>query len=100
MFSKRLNSYKVGIEMVIKRYETGGGVVVHEGKVLLLDRPKRGEVRLPKGHIDPGETPEMTALRETTEESMPICRSSPIWVVNWSSLTMKTYTIFGMNIIS
>lgn len=55
--------------MVIKRYETGGGIVVHEGKVLLLDRPKRGEVRLPKGHIDPGETPEMTALRETTEES-------------------------------
>ena len=24
---------------------------------------------LPKGHIDPGETPELTALRETTEES-------------------------------
>lgn len=37
--------------------------------MLLLDRPGRGEVRLPKGHIDPGEVPAETALRETTEES-------------------------------
>lgn len=52
-----------------KFYRAAGGVVVHEGKMLLLDRPSRGEVRLPKGHIDPGEAPEETALRETTEES-------------------------------
>lgn len=37
--------------------------------VLLLDRPDRDEVRLPKGHIDPGENPEETALRETEEEA-------------------------------
>jgi len=52
-----------------KFYRAAGGVVVHDGKMLLLDRPGRGEVRLPKGHIDPGEAPEETALRETTEES-------------------------------
>jgi 8-oxo-dGTP pyrophosphatase MutT (NUDIX family) len=52
-----------------KYYRAAGGVVVHEGKMLLLDRPSRGEVRLPKGHIDPGEFPQETALRETTEES-------------------------------
>ena len=55
--------------MAIQKYETGGGVVIRDGHILLLDRPKRDEVRLPKGHIDPGETPELTALRETTEES-------------------------------
>ena len=37
--------------------------------MLLLDRPGRGEVRLPKGHVDPGETARDAALRETTEES-------------------------------
>lgn len=52
-----------------KYYRAAGGVVVHEGKMLVLDRPSRGEVRLPKGHIDPGEAPPETALRETTEES-------------------------------
>lgn len=51
------------------RYRAAGGVVIHAGRMLLLDRPSRGEVRLPKGHIDPGETAEETALRETEEES-------------------------------
>ena len=37
--------------------------------MLLLDRPLRNEVRLPKGHIEPGEAAEQAALRETTEES-------------------------------
>ena len=37
--------------------------------MLLLDRLSRGEFRLPKGHIDPGESPEETALRETAEET-------------------------------
>lgn len=41
-----------------------------EGELLLLlDRPDRGEVRLPKGHIDPGEDERETALREVGEES-------------------------------
>lgn len=50
-------------------YVAAGGVVIHEGQMLLLDRPYRGEVRLPKGHVDPGETHDQTALRETAEEA-------------------------------
>lgn len=51
------------------RYQTAGGVVIHQQQMLLLARPSRQEMRLPKGRIDPGETPPMTAIRETTEES-------------------------------
>ncbi len=61
------------------RYRAAGGVVVQEGvlpeldgagpHVLLLDRPSRQEVRLPKGHMEPDEPPETTALRETQEET-------------------------------
>lgn len=62
--------------MTIRHYETGGGVVLNaRDEVLLLERhvPReeglRYEVRLPKGHIDPGETAEQAALREVCEES-------------------------------
>ncbi len=55
--------------MATKQYIAAGGVVIDDGRMLLLDRPLRREVRLPKGHIDPGETPEQAALRETAEES-------------------------------
>ena len=55
----------------IVRYRAAGGVVVHSpsGSVLVLARPARAEVRLPKGHVDPGETPQTAALREVGEES-------------------------------
>jgi len=51
------------------RYTAAGGVVVHGDRVLVLCRPGRGEVRLPKGHVEPGESPQETALREVREES-------------------------------
>jgi 8-oxo-dGTP pyrophosphatase MutT (NUDIX family) len=35
----------------------------------LLRRPKRGEVRLPKGHVEPGESVAACAIREVREES-------------------------------
>jgi len=50
-------------------YVAAGGVVVHEGRVLVLRRPSRGEVRLPKGHVEPGEEVRTAALREVREES-------------------------------
>jgi 8-oxo-dGTP pyrophosphatase MutT (NUDIX family) len=50
-------------------YHAAGGVVFHDGEVLLLDRPDRGEVRLPKGHIEEGESPVEAALREVREEA-------------------------------
>jgi 8-oxo-dGTP pyrophosphatase MutT (NUDIX family) len=51
------------------RYTAAGGVVVHDGRVLVLCRSGRGEVRLPKGHVEPGEAVQAAALRETREES-------------------------------
>jgi len=51
------------------RYVAAGGVVVDDDRVLVLYRPASGEVRLPKGHVEPGETIQAAALRETREES-------------------------------
>ncbi len=61
------------------RYKSAGGIVAQkdilahlpaaETFLLLLDRPSRAEVRLPKGHIDPGESATEAALRETSEEA-------------------------------
>ena len=50
-------------------YHASGGIVIDAGKVLLLRKRALGEIVLPKGHIEPGETPEQTALRETIEET-------------------------------
>ena len=53
----------------IRRYRAAGGVVVRGDQVLLLNRPSRGEVRLPKGHVEPGEEDREAALREVREET-------------------------------
>ena len=52
-------------------YSAAGGVVVDETgtQVLVLVRPARDEIRLPKGHVEPGEAPLTTAYREVSEES-------------------------------
>jgi 8-oxo-dGTP pyrophosphatase MutT (NUDIX family) len=59
-----------------KYHNTAGGVVFDDaGRVLTIvrDIDRNGrivhEVRLPKGHIDPGETAEQAAVREVCEES-------------------------------
>jgi 8-oxo-dGTP pyrophosphatase MutT (NUDIX family) len=59
-----------------KYHETAGGVVFNAaGQMLVLVRDieregaMRHEVRLPKGHVDPGETHEQAAVREVCEES-------------------------------
>ncbi len=54
---------------MIVSYTAAGGVVVHDGRVLVLRRANQGEVRLPKGHVEPGESVQAAALRETREES-------------------------------
>jgi ADP-ribose pyrophosphatase YjhB (NUDIX family) len=51
------------------RYATGGGVVIRDGQVLLLKRLKKQEIRLPKGHVEAGETVAECAIREVREES-------------------------------
>lgn len=56
-------------EEPVRRYLAAGGVVVDEERVLVLRRPSRDEIRLPKGHVEPGESAREAALRETREES-------------------------------
>jgi len=61
----------------IRKYTSAGGVVVDASgqQVLTLLRPKRlgpegqPEIRLPKGHIEPGESRRQAALREVEEEA-------------------------------
>ncbi len=60
----------------ITRYVAAGGIVVRDERVLVLRRsgppsvpPHGEEVRLPKGHVEPGEEARETALREIREES-------------------------------
>ncbi len=62
--------------MKTKHYRAAGGVVIDAlQRVLLIERdvPRNGvvihEVRLPKGHVDAGETDLEAAMRETCEES-------------------------------
>ncbi|TFG72828.1 MAG: NUDIX domain-containing protein [Anaerolineales bacterium] len=52
-------------------YTAAGGVLINQAgtHVLLLFRPSRDEVRLPKGHVEKNETLEIAAIREVTEES-------------------------------
>jgi 8-oxo-dGTP diphosphatase len=46
-----------------------GGVVVRDGRVLLVHRPRYGDWTLPKGKLEDGEAWEDAALREVEEET-------------------------------
>jgi 8-oxo-dGTP diphosphatase len=46
-----------------------GGLVVRDGKVLLVHRPKYDDWSFPKGKCDDGESDESCALREVEEET-------------------------------
>jgi 8-oxo-dGTP diphosphatase len=51
------------------RSEAAGGVVVRDGKVAVVHRPRYDDWSLPKGKLEPGETFEAAALREVEEET-------------------------------
>ena len=46
-----------------------GGVVLRDGSVLVVHRPRHDDWSLPKGHVDDGETWAETAVREVLEET-------------------------------
>jgi len=46
-----------------------GGVIVRDGSVLLVHRPKYGDWSLPKGKLEGDETWEQAAVREVEEET-------------------------------
>jgi 8-oxo-dGTP diphosphatase len=51
-----------------------GGVVVRDGRVAVVHRPKYDDWSLPKGKLEPGESWEAAALREVQEETGLACR--------------------------
>ena len=51
------------------RIEAAGGVVVRDGRVALVHRPRYDDWTLPKGKVDPGESFEQAAVREVEEET-------------------------------
>jgi ADP-ribose pyrophosphatase YjhB (NUDIX family) len=55
--------------MPVIRFHTAGGIVVHDGRVLALRSSLYDHLRLPKGHIEEGETVRAAALREVREET-------------------------------
>jgi 8-oxo-dGTP pyrophosphatase MutT (NUDIX family) len=53
---------------------SAGGVVVRGAEAIVIVPTRRGAqgqkvLALPKGHVDPGETPDQTAVREVREET-------------------------------
>lgn len=55
--------------MRTERQRSAGGLVVEEGKILLISTRSGRRWQLPKGHIELGETPEQAAVREIREET-------------------------------
>jgi 8-oxo-dGTP diphosphatase len=51
-----------------------GGVVVRDGRVAVVHRPRYDDWSLPKGKLDPGESFEEAALREIEEVTGLRCR--------------------------
>jgi 8-oxo-dGTP diphosphatase len=52
-----------------RHVRAAGGVVVRDGRVALVHRPKYDDWSLPKGKLDKGERWEDAALREVREET-------------------------------
>jgi 8-oxo-dGTP diphosphatase len=51
-----------------------GGVVLRDGRIAVVHRPRYDDWSLPKGKLDPGESWEQAALREIEEETGLRCR--------------------------
>jgi 8-oxo-dGTP diphosphatase len=56
-------------EAAASEIRAAGGLVVRDGLVALVHRPRYDDWTLPKGKLDPGESFEEAALREVEEET-------------------------------
>ena len=59
---------------VTERVHAAGGLIVRDGLVALVHRPRYRDWTLPKGKLDPGESFQQAALREVEEETGLRCR--------------------------
>jgi 8-oxo-dGTP diphosphatase len=57
------------VRPVSDRIAAAGGVVVRDGRVALVHRPRYDDWTLPKGKLDPPESFEEAAVREVQEET-------------------------------
>ena len=73
-----------------QKEHSAGGVILEDGTVLLIHvkNLKGAQVwTFPKGHLEPGETPEAAALREVAEETGWDCEiTSPLCKAEYSFL--------------
>jgi 8-oxo-dGTP diphosphatase len=58
----------------VTQVEAAGGVVMRDGLVAVVHRPRYDDWTLPKGKLDAGESFEQAALREVEEEAGLRCR--------------------------
>ena len=75
----------------VTSYRSAGGVVVNAaGEVLLIERTvnSQHEIRLPKGHIEPGEPAEAAARREVCEET-GYCDLRIVADLGWNHVTFE-----------
>jgi 8-oxo-dGTP diphosphatase len=54
-----------------------GGIVIRDGRVLLVHRPQYGDWSIPKGKLEDGESWEEAAIREVAEETGLRCELGP-----------------------
>ena len=73
-------------------YLAAGGVLLREVDelILLLQRTGRSELRLPKGHVEVGETTEQAAVREVREETN---YADVVIIADLGSLTHTFYNV-------
>ncbi len=53
----------------LERQHSAGGIVERAGEILLIATAGGRRWQLPKGHVEEGESPEQTAVREVREET-------------------------------
>jgi len=56
-------------QILVEKATSAGGVIIKDGKVLVVRFPNSNGVTFPKGHIEKGESDEIAALREVREET-------------------------------
>lgn len=95
----QVDNFKEARSFIKSKYnfiKAAGGIVEQDGHLLLIYRLKKWD--LPKGKLDPGETPDTTAVREVEEEcnikvklKEKVCNTYHTYKRNGKNILKKTY---------